>query len=856
MAEKGGGGNKASENVVTEIKADGVWLRVGDRRVGPFNNVNEIDLESVAEALNVTQKDVLKAKLKAYRVIEEASPTKEPVELVVLPHLNMIEDPDLAGKPVVVEAVVSSTSVAYLAPAEIEVIYKDKEGEDSFTLTVDAKDPINIKLVGVNEDTKYNRLKRFFAQGKKVVEIIEKLHRTVYLVRVRPPVFTLEKRGEKIVDERGFEYKAFDIYITSDQPIAFQPSSRIRLEGICVPNPKTQKTTLLAYKVEFPEDTCYYDVEKLKRLKQKFEGHTIIERVDWILRNFAAYSQIVGRENLAFAGFLCFFTPTWIKFNGQVQRGWGNVMFLGDTTTAKTETIRKLIRLLKAGTLITAETASAVGLTGTTTQIEKQGWFVDWGFLVLCDRKLLAVDGAQKLNLANWAALAEAERSGVVTISKAAKSTAYARTRQIKIANPVDREAGRYKTRRLTSFLYPCQALTTVLDKTSIARVDLAVFSGSSDVKAEQVNVRFKDEYDEDLEILSEALKWCWSNHANATFTEEAVEALLYHATQLYNEFFCDLVPLTPIDLKWKLARLSAALAYLTLSTDDFRSVTVTKDHVQKIVNFIRLEYAKAGLNTLAKETKFEVLSPEDVQMTIYKITTEVGVDEEVAKQIIKFIVLQGRVTRDQIKTKFGLAENKQLRPLLALLSNDQLIKSGRGLYPTPKLIQAYKILLSLSRLTSLTTPKKDSPPQQKNGLLNWTNEQQKSETLNIHSKEKGEKKLGGESSPEIVKLDNLDKTQSLKNIKDVTWDDSFWGRHECAFCGYEKWTSWKALLKDGREAWICEDCQREWDRVKKSSVTEKSCERCGKPATTTIMREDGVHYLCSDCLDDWEGNL
>jgi len=57
--------------------------------------------------------------------------------------------------------------------------------------------------------------------------------------------------------------------------------------------------------------------------------------------------------------------------------------------------------LLKAGMLITAETASTVGLTGTATQIEKEGWFVDWGFLVLCDRKLLAIDGAHKLISAN-----------------------------------------------------------------------------------------------------------------------------------------------------------------------------------------------------------------------------------------------------------------------------------------------------------------------------------------------------------------------------------------------------------------------------------------------------------------------
>jgi len=69
---------------------------------------------------------------------------------------------------------------------------------------------------------------------------------------------------------------------------------------------------------------------------------------------------------------------------------WGLVLFIGDTTTAKSETIRELIRLLGGSMLVTRETASTVGLTGTATQVEREGWFVDWGFLPLCDRKLLA----------------------------------------------------------------------------------------------------------------------------------------------------------------------------------------------------------------------------------------------------------------------------------------------------------------------------------------------------------------------------------------------------------------------------------------------------------------------------------
>ncbi len=624
---------------------------------------------------------------KIERAAQEPKPT-------VLPHINLIEDPALAGKPVIVEAVVSSTSVSYLVPKEVEATVEGKDGDSQETnVTFDAKDPINIKFVGVNEDVKYRRLKRLFGDPGKV-RIREKAWRIIYMVRVRPPVFTLEKKEEKIVDERGFEYKSFDIFIASDKPIDFRPSCLIRVEGIPTANPKTQQATLLVYKVEFPEEAVAYDQNVIEKLRIKFQGLTVEERLKWILGNFEKYSQIVGRSNLAEAGLLAFFTPTWVKFNGEVQRGWGNVLFYGDTTTAKTETIRKLIRLLGAGMLVTAETASTVGLTGTATQVEKQGWFVDWGFLVLLDRKLLAVDGAHKLSLSNWAALAEAERSGVVSVAKAAKNSAYARTRQIKIANPVDREADKYTTKSLSGFLYACHAIPTILDRTSIARLDLAVFADQRDVKPEDINRAPCEDYDPDLLVLGEVLKWCWSQLAEVVFADEAVEEIHEQATSLYNVFFCEEIPLASIDMKWKLARLSSALAFLTLSTEDYSAVTVTKEHVEAVVNFIKEEYSRAGLNTVAQATRHEALDAEDVKRLLMNIEAAVAerIDRETICKILRYIVLQGRITRDEIMAKFSLSRDREVVPLLSNLKSEGLIKIGRGFYPEPKLIQAYKV--------------------------------------------------------------------------------------------------------------------------------------------------------------------
>jgi transcription initiation factor IIE alpha subunit len=346
--------------------------------------------------------------------------------------------------------------------------------------------------------------------------------------------------------------------------------------------------------------------------------------------------------------------------------------------------------------------------------VEKEGWFVDWGFLVLLDRKLLAVDGAHKLSLSNWAALAEAERSGVVSIAKAAKNTAYARTRQIKIANPVDREADKYSTKSLSAFLYPCQALTTILDKTSIARLDLAVFADQHDVAPEEINKVQAEEPEPELCFLAEALKWCWSSQAQIEFTMEAANIIHEEAIGLYRTFFYDEIPLCSIDMKWKLARLSAALAFLTLTTEDYTKITVTKEHVELVAQFIREEYSKAGLNILAQTERHETLTLEDVETLLLKIEGQLAdvVDVETVCDVLKFFVIRGRATRDEVMAKFGLAETKQLRPLLATLTSEGLIKARRGFYPEPKLIQAYKASegFNFTKLTKVTKAEKEPP--------------------------------------------------------------------------------------------------------------------------------------------------
>ena len=115
---------------------------------------------------------------------------------ILLGHINDIENPELSGSPVSVEAVVSSTSTSYMIPSEIEALTKEDNQEpetENQILKID--NPVNLALVGIQDETKLNRLKRMF-KGK-VLSIGIKRYRTVYLGPCQTTSFNSRETGNQ-----------------------------------------------------------------------------------------------------------------------------------------------------------------------------------------------------------------------------------------------------------------------------------------------------------------------------------------------------------------------------------------------------------------------------------------------------------------------------------------------------------------------------------------------------------------------------------------------------------------------------------------------------------------------------------
>ena len=613
-------------------------------------------------------------------------PLNQNVDALDLESLTDIEKSEYAGKIVKVKAVISSNSIAYNVPKEFDVectnIEKHVCKEESNAIHTKLSFEKMAEFVDIKSENRGSKLTGLVkGQFSKLCSIKKSNEKTTTLekFKIRPIISSLYKKEKEFFDDDdGNKWSSYDIFVENNKnTIKIEAGQEIEIIGLVMADPKNQKVTLFAETIN-PLDENEFDSDKVKEIHRQFKRRTVKENMDWLTAEFEKYSRIIKRRNVAEMGFLTFFSPLYINFEGANIPGWIKSLGIGDSTVGKSETVRKLIILLKAGQIVSGEMATVAGLAGASVQSSGGQWFVDFGVLPMQDRKLLAIDGAHILRQEELAKLAEAERNGKIEIVKASKGEAYARTRQIKIMNPVDDD--RSTTVSMDSFFYPVMSLTNNFHIQSIARIDFACFV-SDDVSAGERNVQSDVIWDPLLEDMSELLRLVWSMKYTVKFTDDALKEILIQSTELETKFKNEQIPLITNDQKYKLAKLSASLACLTCSFNEtFDAVTVSDEHVRYVSEMISLEYKKAGLDELVRKTRHSRIDLE----TLYEIVSDVGGkinedDKQTIINVLLWLAENGKFSKDELKDQFDLTRDTQLNPLLGYLTDKKIVKRNKS---------------------------------------------------------------------------------------------------------------------------------------------------------------------------------
>lgn len=386
---------------------------------------------------------------------------------------------------------------------------------------------------------------------------------------------------------------------------------KVRLVGKNVADPKSGKLKFQAWQNEAVEmDIDKYELtpELRERLTtfQPSDQQTALDKCFEIAHDMAEnVTHIYGRDELHVGYDLVWHSPIGFRvFDQAVEKGWLEMMVVGDTRTGKSEAATQLARHYRSGVMQSCEGMTFAGVVGGVQQIDGR-WHMTWGVVPMNDRRLVVLDEASGLPDNVIEQMSSIRSSGVAQITKISSEETSARTRLVWITNPKD------GTSLADSSTAGMGALRSVVpNNEDIARFDFVMAVAKGDVDTAVINSGFGERHapaysQEDSEAL---VKWAWSlTRDDVIITRRAAQAAVDAAMSMGEKYISDPPLIQSENVRFKILRVAAAIAARTFSVTGDGKLDVQSDHVRDAVTFLNtvytsdaMGYARASRKALA----------------------------------------------------------------------------------------------------------------------------------------------------------------------------------------------------------------------------------------------------------------
>lgn len=456
---------------------------------------------------------------------------------------------------------------------------------------IDSHDPVVLEMMGATANQLEEDLRKHLgAQKCPLLEIEVVEYRSVEELYVRPSV-------DRSRHEEDGDYTTRKIISVGRHDS--MPNNTVEVVGAIFPSPRGQHNELQAWELSRLE-TSVDNFEVTPEIMAELEGlqsrkplGLLADVSRWLTNNV---THIVGRLELHALMDLVWHSVIAFDFDGQrVERGWLDVLIVGDTRTGKSEVADKMLRLYDAGEMVSCESASFAGIVGGLQQMGNgKEWEITWGAIPINDRRLVVLDEISGLLTEQIAQMSSIRSSGEAQLTKIRSERTWARTRLIWMGNP--------RNGRMADYTYGVQAIRPLVgNNEDIARFDLAMSVRADEVKTEDINKSFDPDDDGDEQAftpsqLRHGVLWAWSRKAEDVEWGPGAEEAVYAAAMAFGDRYIETPPLLQAaNARIKIARIAVALAARCFSSPDGKRLVVKKVHVADAVKFIDRLYTMPG---------------------------------------------------------------------------------------------------------------------------------------------------------------------------------------------------------------------------------------------------------------------
>jgi len=522
------------------------------------------------------------------------------------------------------------------------------------TIKFTSRNPLTIELLAGSNQTLHNRLRAVFGIKKRCYALKLDIERgNVQIIHLATRISNDFRLEDKVLRLQCY-YLGHGLELNRGY----------RFYGYVWPHPRTLEAMFVADSAEPLQSslsTFALTEGQLKELKvfQCGSGESVAEKIAHIHTAFInTFLFIFGREELLLTVDMVYHSARWIDFQRQRFKGWLDVLIIGDTGQAKTETTEKLMRYYDLGAKAAGESSSRTGLAYSIQIVKGEEAWVAFGLLARANGYLVAIDETHEINPKDFRHLTEIRSKGIIDVKMVVAGAAKAEVRMIWIANA---RGGQGKS--LGSYGYGVMAIPDVPAFGSledIRRFDWAIGLKAGEVDDITINRDVREIPDVDNPYTKERCKnlilWVWTRTPEQIeITHDTEKVILEAATRMAAEYIPDIPLVESADIRLKILRLAVAFAGRTFNSPDGIKLVVEPKHVEAAVNMLNAVYKAPGLDYWGySDERAKLVISEDQLIKLRASFKRKYVDWA---KIARWFILTNEFTKSHLATSLALGK-------------------------------------------------------------------------------------------------------------------------------------------------------------------------------------------------------